>query len=67
MQQIISNSDGFESLLRIYGNLFARLTREVHHTDGLTGYVGFQNSVGEGAVMHFLGIEVKKFRISRLD
>jgi hypothetical protein len=59
-QQIIQPVNGVEPLLRFYGDLYARLTKEARHTGELTRYVGFQSPSGDNGVLHFFGIEVSK-------
>ena len=49
-----------EEVLRFYGELFARLTREVRETGDLTRYVGYRGEAGDGASLHFLGLEVER-------
>jgi GrpB-like predicted nucleotidyltransferase (UPF0157 family) len=61
-QQVIDSDGNYETVLRFYGNLFDRLTKEVKYTGDLTRYVGYQSVVGEKDFLHFFGIEVDRIQ-----
>jgi len=61
-QQVIASDGNFEDVLRFYGNLFDRLTKEVKYTGDLTRYVGYQSVVGGKDQLHFFGIEVDRIQ-----
>jgi GrpB-like predicted nucleotidyltransferase (UPF0157 family) len=57
-QSVLSAGGDLDELIRFYGGLFGRLTKEVGHTGHLTRYVGYQSPIGRQGVLHFVGIEV---------
>ncbi len=59
-QQVINCANGAEPLLRFYGDLYARLTKEVRYISNLTRYIGFQRHLDGNDFQHFFGIEVGK-------
>jgi GrpB-like predicted nucleotidyltransferase (UPF0157 family) len=59
-QSILTAGGDPDELIRFYGGLFGRLTREVKHTGNVTRYVGYQSAVGGQDVLHFVGIEVDR-------
>ena len=61
-RQVIASDGGYEDVLRFYGNLFDRLTKEVKYTGNLTRYVGYQSLVGGKDHLHFFGIEVDRIQ-----
>jgi GrpB-like predicted nucleotidyltransferase (UPF0157 family) len=61
-RQVIASDGSYEDVLRFYGNLFDRLTKEVKYTGDLTRYVGYQSVVGEKDHLHFFGIEVDRIQ-----
>jgi GrpB-like predicted nucleotidyltransferase (UPF0157 family) len=56
-EEVIVRGDA-EAVIRFYGDLFGKLTREVPGLDDLTRYVGFQRHIAGSDYAHFLGIEV---------
>ena len=51
---------GSRRVARFYGEVFARLLREVRETGDLTRYVGYQGEARDGASLRFLGLEVER-------